>query len=107
MDDNYLMPYKYENIMEHKKWINEIPFIIFPHDWQIQVSPPFGGAVVRFRVKNENAHVSVYLDCYDKLGFVGSPYWEVYPHCGDVFRCYMKNTDELVKAIAESIEQQL
>lgn len=41
--------------------------------------PPFGGAMVRFVVEFNGRICSVYLDCYDNLGFVGSPYWEVYP----------------------------
>ena len=38
--------YEVERIMEYKKWCGEIPHITFPNDWQVQVIPPFSGAVV-------------------------------------------------------------
>jgi hypothetical protein len=63
-----MLPYEYSKEMEHEKWREQIPFINFPSDWTIQICPPFSGAVVRFRVKKDKAHVSIYLDCYDNLG---------------------------------------
>ena len=102
----YLLVAKYSQIMEHSKWKKEIPYIQFPTDWKVQISPPFAGAVVRFRVKKDNAEVSIYLDCYDRLGCYGEPYWEVYPHQGDVYRCDMVDTESLLKAILESILEQ-
>ena len=98
--------YEVERIMEYKKWCGEIPHITFPNDWQVQVIPPFAGAVVRFKIKKGDASVSIYLDCYDRLGCYGQPYWEVYPHENDVFRCDMEDTETLLKAIAESIAEQ-
>ena len=93
-------------LMEHDKWRKEIPFISFPSDWEIQISPSNYGAVSRFRVKKGTAQVSIYLDCYDILGCYGSPYWEVYPIGDGVDRCAMNDTDELLKLIAESIKEQ-
>lgn len=103
---NYRLVYEYEDKMEHRKWIKEIPFIQFPNDWKVQITPPFAGAVVRFRVQKDEAEVSIYLDCYDKLGCYGSPYWEVYPYKGDVFRCDISDTGSLLNAIAQSILEQ-
>ena len=103
---NSMLVYEYSEVMQHDKWRDEIPYINFPPEWSIQISPPFSGAVVRFRVKCGNADVSVYLDCYDRLGFVGEPYWEIYPHQGDCFRCLMSETNKLLQAIRESIEQE-
>ena len=104
--EDFLLVGKYSQIMEHSKWQKEIPYIEFPTDWKIQISPPFAGAVVRFRVKKDKAEVSIYLDCYDKLGYYGEPYWEVYPHNGDVYRCDMADTESLLNAIKESIVKQ-
>lgn len=104
--EDFLLVERYSQIMEHSKWKKEIPYIQFPADWQVQISPPFAGAVVRFRVKKDNAEVSIYLDCYNRLGYYSKPYWEVYPHEGDVYRCDMLDTNSLLKAIARSIEQQ-
>lgn len=103
---NYELIEKYEQIMEHMKWMEEIPYISFPFDWEIKITPPNVGAVVRFRVKKGDAEVSIYLDCYDNLGYYGSPYWEVYPYKEDVFRCDMLDTESLLRAIGESISWQ-
>ena len=104
--DKLLLVGRYEQIMEHDKWWDEIPFINFPNWWQIQITPPRNGAVVRFRVKYAEAKVSVYLDCYDQLGYFGEPYWEMYPSGDGCFRCKMNETNELIKAIKESLKEQ-
>ena len=70
--------YNYDVRMETYKWIEEIPYLQFKESWEVTVIPPFGGAVVRFLVKKGDIGASVYLDCYDKLGCYGEPYWEVY-----------------------------
>ena len=96
-----------ERDYEYSKWNRDIPFLQFDKDWQVKVIPPFGGAVARFCVKYEKAWVSVYLDCYDSLGYVGVPYWEIYPYDDDdTFRCGINETDELINAIRESINEQ-
>lgn len=103
--DNWQKILEYENIQEHSKWIKEIPYIPFKNGWKIQVSPPFGGAVARFRVVGENGNeTSVYLDCYDRLGIFGEPYWEIHPHDGDVYRCAMNDVECLVKNIEHSLK---
>ena len=91
---------------EWDKWANEIPFISFSADWEVKIIPPFLGAIVRFCVRQKGNHdggCSVYLDCYDRLGFFGEPYWELYPHNGDVFRCPMNDTESLLNAIKETL----
>lgn len=95
--------FDYERKMEHSKWLKEIPYISFPSEWKVQVSPPFARAVVRFRVRHNDKEVSVYLDCYDYLGCYGEPYWEVYPYEDDVFRCAMNDVESLLKAIEEEL----
>lgn len=99
-----------ENVFEWRKWIEKIPYIQFPEHWLVEIIPPFGGAIVRFWVRhkdNEKVEVSVYLDCYDMLGCVGEPYWEVYPYDGDVYRCKMDNITELLEAIEYCLQQQM
>lgn len=95
-----------EVVMEYDRWCGEIPYINFPSDWEIKIIPPFYGAVVRFKVKKGDTDVSIYLDCYDHLGCVGKPYWEIYPVNGDVSRCAIQEVDYLLEAIALSIAQQ-
>jgi hypothetical protein len=90
-----------ENIQEYRKWADKIPAIKFPSDWCVQIIPPYGGAIVRFTVQRYGCKnkVSVYLDCYDRLGYVGRPYWELYPYKGDTYRCAMEDIDELLDII--------
>ena len=94
----------FDEAFETREWIGKIPVIKFPPQWEVQIIPPFGGALVRFRI---NDKVSVYLDGYDLLGIEGKPYWEVYPHEEDVFRCDMSDVDGLLRAINESILENL
>lgn len=98
--------YDAERILEYDKWIRDIPYIKFPASWEVQITPPFGGAVVRFRVMVGSADVSIYLDCYDLIGFYGEPYWEIYPLNDDVYRCDMNDTTSLLTAISDSINEQ-
>lgn len=92
-------------------WLEEeehIPFIQFPADWKVQVIPPFGDAVVRFRVELPSGkRKSVYLDVRSSLGYFGAdvnvptPYWEVYPYRGDIARCHRWNVALLLTFIAD------
>ncbi len=104
--DRLLKSREVEEIFEWDKWMEEVPYLKFPSDWEIKVVPPFAGAIVRFRVKKGNADISVYLDCYDILGCMGRPYWEIYPYSSEeyTFRCSMNDTDELLEAITIAIE---
>ena len=97
--------FKAESIMEYYKWVKEIPFIKFKAHWNVKITPPFAGAVVRFRIESNGVELSVYLDCYDRLGYFGEPYWELFPHNDDVFRCKMNDTESLLKAISESLKE--
>ena len=98
--DSLINRYKVEEQDDFRGWVNKMPYIKFPNSWEVKVIPPFGGAVVRFQVKKPSGDwKSVYLDCYDRLGYMGYPYWEVYPVDGDVRRCEMNDVDELLKLI--------
>lgn len=102
----YLILSEYDRLIESRKWVEKIPYIIFPSDWQVQIIPPFAGAVVRFKIKKGNASISIYLDCYSNLGYHGSPYWEIYPYDEVIFRCDIEDTESLLGAINYSIIQQ-
>lgn len=102
-----------EEKYEWGKWIKKIPFIDFPNDWLIKIIPPYGGAIIRFNVKknNSNKEVSVYLDCYNSLGYYWKepgkslPYWEIYPNYeGEAYRYDLEDIDGLLKGIEKSLK---
>ncbi len=66
--------YEYSRAMEHHKWMSLIPSIPMKEGWHVSVLPPRDGALCRMRING----YSIYLDAYDHLGYVNSPYWEVY-----------------------------
>jgi hypothetical protein len=86
--------------------ISEIPYIKWPADWEVRAIPPFGGALVRYMVRLPNGAVkSIYLDCFQSLGFFGQEaYWEVYPVGGDVGRCAVEDVQELLRLVADEAE---
>jgi len=67
-------------LREH--WIKHfplLPIMSFPSNWKVQIIPPYGGALIRFKLyPNIATIISVYLDVDDSLGSVGAPYWEIY-----------------------------
>ena len=91
--------YDLEAREEWRKWCDEIPSMNFPEEWNVKIIPPFAGAIARFMVTYKDRRGSVYLDCYDRIGFFGEPYWEAYPIKGDTFRCKMSDTKLLIKTI--------
>jgi len=95
-----------ERSQNWREWAFKIPFIQLKENWVISIIPPFCGAVARFRVRNNDngKTCSVYLDCFDELGCVGQPYWEVYPIYDDCSRCYLNEVDELIELIEESLK---
>jgi hypothetical protein len=107
--DELNLRYKIE---KEQKWLEEIkviPFIQFPADWKIQVIPPFGDAVVRFRVQLPSGkEKSVYLDHRESLGIYGDiePYWEVYPYNDDVGRCGREEIDKLLEYIGDEGDEE-
>lgn len=86
-----------------REWIDRIPAIRFPRNWEVQVIPPFAGVLARFRVRHGQDFILVYLDVFDTLGYFGGPYWEVYPSFdGDPDRCAVENVGELVRMISKA-----
>lgn len=93
--------------IEHQEkwrdWVKKIPAIQFPSDCKVQIIPPFGGAMARFRVQKNEKEVSVYLDVNDSLGYMDNvPYYEIYPNKeGDCTRYFLDETEQMIKDIME------
>ena len=98
--------FEVHKLFEWDKWIKEIPAIPLKFGWSIRVIPPFGGAIVRFCVIKNDISISVYLDCYGKIGFMAEPYWEIYPsENGEPERFFMNEIDELSDGIQRSFKR--
>lgn len=101
-DELYMERARIEKADRWHEIIPEIPFIEFPAGWKIKVIPPFGGLQARFQVLLPSGmQKSIYLDYYDRAGYCGSPYWEVYPVQGDCGRCERDDVAELLRLIAD------
>jgi hypothetical protein len=90
-----------EETFEWMKWTKELPFLSFPSDWDVQITPPSVGAIVRFRARKrgKTKEVSVYFDAYNLLGHCGGPYWEAYPIGEDTGRWSLGEESEMIAAI--------
>jgi len=98
--DGWKLRHQIEEMDEWGRWQVEIPEIVFPPEWKIQMRPPSVGAIVRF---NANG-ISVYLDCYSRLGVVGEPYWEIHPsENGDCERFLMADIDGLIEGLTRAM----
>lgn len=108
------------NLEVEEKWdhyISMIPFFKFPSYWEIQIIPPFHGALIRFMVRDSKSkkNVSVYLDVNKSLGIFedGGPYWEIYitnsdREFNDTRRLPLsENGDELISAIKNEIKEDI
>ena len=100
--EDYKLRHKIEEMDEWGRWQQEIPEIVFPTGWKIQMRPPSVGAIVRF---NANG-ISVYLDCYSRLGVVGEPYWEIHPSAdGDCERFVMHDIAGLIEGLTRAMAE--
>lgn len=94
-----------QKTFEWGKWQQEIPYLQFKPEWEVRAIPPFQGAIIRYNIKYFDKVCSIYLDCYDMLGHMGEPYWELFPDSdGETFRCGMNETDKLITAIEHSLQ---
>ncbi len=104
---NVMELHRAENLLkkelEYSKWVKEIPFIEVPNGWEIRPIPNFALSVARFNIKAGEYRFSVYLDCYDRLGYFGEPYWEVYKIRDDIARFAMDDTKGLINCIKEEL----
>jgi hypothetical protein len=99
------LSHEISRVHEYRKWTKEIPFIEFPKKYKIKIIPPFGGAIVRFIIKNNKNEVSVYLDCYNNVGYWDGPYWEIYPNKDSEEERYdMNDIEGLLKGIELSLK---
>lgn len=102
--------YEVEKLFEWDKWFRELPYLDFDKDWLVRAVPAYHTGIIRYHIKHKKkpcAHVSIYFDAYDRAGSMDmKPYWEVYPYDGDIFRCYMNETDLLLAAIKQSFKEQ-
>lgn len=103
---NYIYRVKVEQNDEWRKWSQEIPTINFPSNWNVRIIPPISGAIIRFLIidSEKDKKISIYLDCYDRLGIVGEPYWEIYPYADDIYRIKMADTKQLIQRIQEVLD---
>lgn len=102
--DRFEQQFQVARLFEWEHWTESIPYIEFKPGWGVKVVPPFMGAIVRFLVEKDGCNVSVYLDCYDMLGSMGHPYWEIYPSDdGDTERFDMNDVTGLIDGIERSL----
>lgn len=96
-----------ETGFEYQRWMFEVPYLRFPSTWEVQVIPPFGGAVVRFCVRNRSGRVvSVFLDAYGKLGASRTPYWELNPSAdGEPERFALEDVAGLMAGLRRSLQK--
>lgn len=97
MDDDRL---EVETNEKWNEWSIIVPYIKFKEKWNVKIMPPFYGALVRFKVEYNNKICSVYLDVYNKLGYMDNPYWEIHCSQDDVIeRFYIDETDKVTNSI--------
>lgn len=94
----------YERVQESRKWAKEIPIFHFEKEWDVQIIPPFSGAVIRFCINHNDKHVSVYFDAYSELGYMYDednnpiPYFEYYDG-EDCYRYLINESEAMMEDI--------
>lgn len=104
-----LMRYQVEEREEWMKWVKEMPYLHFKSSWEVQVIPPFGGALARFVVRLKDAPdtwISIYFDPHCNLGYMKGPYWEVYPIGEDTERWLVGEEQEMIESIHKELLKQ-
>lgn len=97
---------KYESLQECRKWCDKLPRFNFDKEWDVQIIPPFGGAIIRFCIKYKDKQVSVYFDGYSELGYMFDendkpiPYFEYYDGT-DCHRYYMHESEKMMNDIRD------
>lgn len=104
----YMKRHEVEREENWKERVEEMPYLRFHESWEVAVIPPWHGAMARFFVRRGEAHVSVYADFDSALGYVGEPYWEIFPSVDleDCDRFLLNETEQLVYAIERSLRAQ-
>lgn len=83
---------------EYPRWCKELPSFNFDKEWNVQIIPPFAGAIIRFCIYYKDKHVSVYFDAYDALGIMGEPYFEYYDG-EEAYRYLLNESEEMMEDI--------
>lgn len=96
-------------LLEWRKWMDEMPYLNPKKTWNVKALPPFRGAVTRYEIQDKytKSTISVFLDCYNILGIWRTeeeepqPYWEVYAVGEDaqIQRFDMEDIEEMEEAI--------
>ena len=102
-----------ENLQNWREDCTLIPFIQFPSEWKINIIPPYGNALIRFRVELPSGIIkSIYLDNKNAIGWRGIdkndrpiPYWEVYPVQGQALRCGLNEIENLLNLISDEMPE--
>jgi hypothetical protein len=81
------------------QWMRAIPPIHFKEEWAVRSLPGTFGAMSRIWINND---VSIYLDVYDRLGFMGQPYWEIYDG-RETIRFPMNDVNGLLECINRAV----
>lgn len=93
----------YDETFETREWAGNIPSLRFKEEWEVQIIPPFGGALIRFLVSANDKFLSVYLDGYNMLGGVrGEIYWEVFDG-EDIERFKIGESEQMMARIEEKL----
>ena len=90
--------------------VDELPYLRFPETAEVRVIPPFAGAACRFQIRLRKSKtpansISVYLDAQDALGFMGKPYWEIYPYKEDTRRFILGEEKDMVNTIMRELRR--
>ena len=96
-----------------RDWMAEVkdsPPLKFKGEWNLFIIPPVNGVMTRFFVEKGSKSVSVYLDCLERKGSVGSPYYEVFQTEGVVNnkspkRFLINETKELIDCLSDILDR--
>ena len=105
---------KTEDEEKWMEWVDKLPWLNFKKEWNVKVIPPFAGAIARFQISLDDGNktfISVYFDGFDKLGWVGKPYWEIYPVESEgereTARFLLGQEKEMLNLIDKELQKQL
>ena len=92
---------------ENEEWIDKIPWIRWPNEWDVKAIFPDGGAMVRYLVRDPKTGTiaSIFLDC-DKILTIHAPCWEVFPIGEDPMQCGIDDVGALLSLIRQSLSSQ-
>lgn len=97
-----------EHAEDWHHWTKNAPKLKFQSNWQVQIVPPWGGAMARMIIWDGDCKVSVFWDTIGRLGCMESPYYEIHP-CRkgeDIERFLVNECDEMMHAIHLSLQNQ-